>query len=87
MEVKEPTTKEQSEISYNSPETIPQPTSELTNMSNVFDDVKFLSPTDTIPTGFPRNPFNRIVLYVNGGTKRLYIYNVEANIWYYSTLT
>lgn len=41
----------------------------------------------TIPTETPRNWFNQIQIYSNGGTTTLYIYDTVANTWLATTLT
>lgn len=42
---------------------------------------------DTIPTSIPTNFENQIKIYINGATKRLYIYETINNVWVYTTLT
>jgi hypothetical protein len=60
---------------------------QVTSMSSFFNDMNWLVPVSTAPTKRPLQPMGMIVLYVNGATKRLYIYNVVANAWYYTALT
>ncbi len=67
-------------------DTMEQP-NQLGNLSNLFNDVNFLYPTSIIPSGSPKLTFQMIKLYVNGATKRLYIYDIQADSWYYTALT
>lgn len=39
------------------------------------------------PTGVPRDLYDQIKIYVNGGTYRLYVYDVTGRAWHYATLT
>lgn len=39
------------------------------------------------PTGVPFNWQNQIQIYTNGGTLRLYWYDVTNNTWHYITAT
>jgi len=55
--------------------------------SNLVDDLGFISVTDTAPTYVPTHPLKKLVLYVNGATKRLYIYDTTNKVWYYNSLT
>lgn len=59
----------------------------ITEMSSLFNDMNFLIPVSVVPSKRPLQPMGMIQLYVNGATKRLYIYNAVANAWYYTALT
>jgi len=48
---------------------------------------QFLLATDTAPTEAPTNPLDKFRLYVNGGTKRLYVFDTLNASWYYVALT
>lgn len=39
------------------------------------------------PTATPKNWFDQIVIYKNGGTKRLYVYDATNFTWSYTALT
>jgi hypothetical protein len=53
-----------------------------------FKNLKGIIPTvDAEPTYIPRRSGEQIVLYVNGTTYRLYIYDIVNKAWHYSTLT
>lgn len=41
----------------------------------------------TVPTFKPTKISDQIVIYVSGGTKRLYIYDTSTKAWMYTTLT
>ena len=41
----------------------------------------------TVPTAAPRNYYESIVIYVSGGTRRLYVYDEVTATWRYATLT
>ena len=41
----------------------------------------------TVPSYSPTKIADQIVLYVNGGTKRLYTYDTSTKAWMYTTLT
>lgn len=56
-------------------------------LEQVFDASPVFPQTDTVPTGVPRNWWQRIQRYVNGSTRRLYIYDEVNNSWHYTTLT
>lgn len=55
--------------------------------TNLYNDGTFLISSGIIPTGVPRNPLDYFRLYINGATKRLYIYDSQNAVWLYSTLT
>lgn len=42
--------------------------------------------TDTIPTYVPKKISEQIIIYINGITLRLYIYDFTNNTWRYSAL-
>lgn len=65
-------------VTFNIPQTVEQ--------SNVSNDGTFLISSGIIPTGVPRNPFDYFRLYINGATKRLYIYDSQNAVWLYSNL-
>lgn len=66
----------------------PQPLpNSMLPITNLFENEPFLRVTATVPTGIPRNPLSKFVLYKSGATKRLYIYDSLNNAWYYTTLT
>ena len=56
-------------------------TIELKDITNLFKTVS------VVPTHVPRRFEEQIIFYVSGATKRLYIYDTNANAWLYSTLT
>ena len=43
--------------------------------------------SDTAPTGTPRKISEQVVIYKNGGTKRLYWYDPTNGVWSYVTAT
>lgn len=59
---------------------------ELTRMSNFLDDIRYLRPTSTVPATKPTNPLNKFVLYINGATKKLYIWDNDSSTWLAITL-
>lgn len=67
--------------------------STVSTYDNPFDyiDIKnitsFVEIVSVVPAGFPKNFFDQIKLYINGGTYRLYIYDYVNNAWRYATLT
>ena len=71
----------------NEAETNSQSSDENTPLSSLFNDMNFLIPVSVVPTGQPRLTMGRIVLYINGATKRLYIYDQKGNAWHYTALT
>jgi hypothetical protein len=46
-----------------------------------------ISVMDAVPTYIPKRLIDQIVLYVNGATKRLYIYDYVNEAWLYVNLT
>lgn len=52
--------------------------------TEVFGKFKIIS---TVPTGTPANWDSQILLYINGTTYRLYIYDYSNGVWHYVTLT
>lgn len=69
------------EVSYTEPK---MPTSQDQRLENIWGVIKTVS---TAPTHVPRKFDEQIVLYVSGVTYRLYIYDTNANVWRYATLT
>lgn len=59
----------------------------VTQMSSLFNDMGWLVPTATAPTKRPLQPMGMLVLYINGATKRLYVYDIVGNAWHYTALT
>ena len=55
--------------------------------SNLIDDLGMIEVVSSAPTHTPVHPLKRLVLYVNGATKRLYIWDTENNTYYYCALT
>lgn len=51
------------------------------NIAGMFQTVS------TAPTNTPKNFFDQVQIYVNGGTLRLYWYDTVANTWHYVTAT
>lgn len=47
----------------------------------------FVQVVSTTPAGFPKNMFDQVKIYINGGTLRLYVYDYANNAWRYTTLT
>lgn len=58
-----------------------------TSMSGLFNDMNWLIPVSTAPTKRPLQPMGMIILYINGATIRLYVYDVKGNAWHYTALT
>lgn len=54
---------------------------DLKNVQNFFDVV------DTVPTHVPKSFWDSRKIYVNGATKREYVYDFKNRAWYYSALT
>ena len=81
QEIKIPEVLHQVETTQNI--TMPNPIS----TTNLYNDGTFLISSGIIPTGVPRNPLDYFRLYINGATKRLYIYDSQNAVWLYSTLT
>jgi hypothetical protein len=48
---------------------------------------EFLSPVSAAPTHIPVHPLDAFALYINGATKRLYIFDTSTNTWLYTTLS
>lgn len=42
---------------------------------------------DAVPTGRPKTQADSTVIYVSGGTYRLYVYIVTLGTWHYTALT
>jgi seryl-tRNA synthetase len=55
--------------------------------SNLIDDLGFLEVVSSIPSTKPIHSLKRFLIYVSGGTKRLYIWDAKNNSWYYCSLT
>lgn len=49
--------------------------------------ISFLSPVSAAPTHIPEHPLDSFTLYINGATKRLYIFDTSTNTWLYTALT
>jgi len=54
-------------------------------------DLQFLSgkfdTSAVVPSGTPTTPQRQIVIYINGATLRLYIYDYTNNNWRFASLT
>lgn len=46
-----------------------------------------LSTTSSVPTHVPKTLQEQLVIYVNGATLRLYVYDIINNTWRYTALT
>lgn len=57
---------------------------EVTTLDSIFGNIVVQS---TVPDGRPTKIGEQLVMYVNGATYRLYIYNYQDNTWRYATLT
>lgn len=57
------------------------------NIEQAFESSPVFPQTDVVPTGTPRVWWQRIQRYVNGATRRLYIYDEVNESWHYTTLT
>lgn len=53
-------------------------------LSSIFGNFEVV---DTAPTAVPTTLDNQIKIYVNGATKRLYIYESVNGSWLYTSLT
>lgn len=60
---------------------------EYSEPANLRDLLGAFKTVSVAPTAMPKKVGEQIVLYVSGGTKRLYIANLSANVWYYVNLT
>lgn len=69
----------QQDIKFEVPQTIPQ--------YNIYDDGNFLKAISSVPTTPPVNALDKFRLYINGATKRLYVYDTINSSWLYTTLT
>lgn len=47
----------------------------------------FIDTVNVVPTNIPKKLAEQILIYSNGGTYRLYIYDTVNNAWRYATLT
>lgn len=78
--------KENKEFSIAQDTTYIIPNEELVSMSNLTDDIRYLQTTDTVPTNKPTNPLKKFELYINGATKKLYIWDSSTSAWQAITL-
>ncbi|MBX3498103.1 MAG: hypothetical protein KF889_01565 [Alphaproteobacteria bacterium] len=70
------------ELKYTEPEAVRNtPPQRLETLWGLFPT------TSSAPTHVPRNLYEQIVVYRNGATLRLYIYDTANNAWRYATLT
>lgn len=51
------------------------------------DIIGLFEVVSVIPTKPPRNIYQQVKIYVSGTTYRLYLYDYNAHVWHYSTLT
>lgn len=58
--------------------------SQLLKLENLFGLIRTV---DTAPTHTPRNLFEQFIIYTNGATYRLYLYDTTNNAWRYVALT
>lgn len=47
----------------------------------------FFETVSTAPTAAPKDFFGQVKIYVNGGTKLLYIYDAASQVWRTATIT
>lgn len=85
MIVEEP--KKEQGISIPEPDALPEFPQELTPLSRLFDDISFLPTVSTAPSEEPKHPLEKLQIYVNGGTLRLYVYDTANKTWRYASLT
>lgn len=79
MIVEEP--KENKEVTPRVENTPLIPNEEKVRISNLFDDVRFLNPTDVIPVDTPVRPLDKFRLYVSGSTTTLYVWDSSTSAW------
>ena len=49
--------------------------------------IELIEVVSAAPTTAPTTPYGQIKLYINGATKRLYVYDYTNGAWLYSSLT
>lgn len=54
---------------------------EMVTSTNVKDLTGLIKTVSVVPTRTPRSFFEQVVLYVNGTTARLYVYDTVGNTW------
>ena len=86
-EIKLAPEKEQKPIEIPEPETREPLKGERSFLSQVDDDLNFLSIVSSVPTESPKTHFARIKVYISGATKRLYVWDGTNNVWTYIDLT
>jgi hypothetical protein len=74
--------KPQVDIEYTEPQALPLP-----GVTDVETVSGFIPTYTSVPSHTPKKFQDQFVMYVSGGTKRLYIYDVVSNAWRYATLT
>jgi len=84
-EIKLAPEKEQKTIEVPEPEMAKPEKGERSFLSQIDDDLNFLSVVSTIPSSPPKNHFQRIKVYVSGATFRVYFWTGSA--WKYVSLT
>lgn len=53
----------------------------------LFEIEGMIKTTDTVPTYYPTKFSDQFIIYINGATKRFYIYSNNSQAWSYVALT
>ena len=64
-----------------------EPTFETQPQTRFEEVVGLFRTVSVAPAGKPRRASDQIVVYVNGGTLRLYWFDAKAGVWHYVTAT
>jgi hypothetical protein len=51
------------------------------------DVIGLFQTVSVAPTQTPASPYQQVQIYVNSTTYRLYVYDNNAHVWHYATLT
>lgn len=85
MEVKAQKNPVKRDISYKKPEKLE--ITEPNNLLNIFDDVNAFRTVSAEPSGEPKHWSQKVQVYINGSTYRIYCWDATNNTWRYAALT
>lgn len=54
---------------------------------NLYDIFGLFQTVSAVPTAVPKSIYDQIKIYINGSTKKLYVYDYTGNAWYSATIS